>query len=805
MFKNYIKIAFRKLWKERTFTALNVLGLTAAFTAAFLLSLFAVFELSYDQFHKDGDSIYQIYTDEQIPQGIESSISNPVPFAQAFKDEVPGVEKITRVMTGGPTVIINEQSFNINATWADADYLKMFTFPIIAGNSKNPLQNKSDVVLTERASKRFFADIDPIGQTLNLIQEGEQVSVTVTAIVKDLPKYSSLNFDAIFNFTVLPERIYASNIDRWDNHNHEVYIKLKNGIDAAQFEKSTATFSSQHFASDMDTAKRDGAQPNAAGNYRQIKLLPLSDLNFTSFSNNTIEVNKNLTFIVLAIAFLIVFISCVNFINMSVGKGTKRLKEIGMRKTLGASKRQLFLQFWGESIVVFLFSIIIAYCCALLLLPYFQELFRTQATFEILVNPTIISLAILGFFTITLLAGGYPAYIMSKLKTLQALKGKVENSGKNYIRNTLMVVQFCIAILMISGTLVIWNQLEFLRSKDLGFNKEQVIAIPLQSAKKPEQLMQLLRNKLSSEPSVLSISASRNILGLGKDGSRSSSAMGFEHEGREIKTNILNVDYDYPETLDIPIIAGRTHQRSYAADSLSVVINESMAAQFNVENPVGLMLDLDFAQFKVIGVIKDFNFQDLNNSVQPLSLFMSGDTSMKYAYVKVSSNDLEASFDKVKAVWESIEKDQEFLGSYLDENIDRTLRKERNMTTMITSGSILAIILSCIGLFAISLLVVAQRRKEIGIRKVVGATVSNITLLLTKDFIKLVFIAFVIAAPIAYLFSLQWLENYTYRIDLSMWLFVQAGILALMIAIATISIKTIAAAISNPVNSIKTE
>jgi len=476
-----------------------------------------------------------------------------------------------------------------------------------------------------------------------------------------------------------------------------------------------------------------------------------------------------------------------------------------MRKTLGASKRQLFFQFWGESMLVFIISVALAYALAMLLLPSFQELFSTEASFAVLTDPTIIVVAIVGFIIITLLAGGYPALLMSKLETLQALKGKLQASGKNYVRDILIVVQFSIAIVLISGTLVLWNQLEFLRSKDLGFNKEQVIAIPLKSSKDPEKLMQLMRDELSSKPNVLSVTAANNILGMGKDRSRSSSVLGFEYEGREVKTNMLSVDYDYPETLDIPLVAGRTHNRSYAADSLSIVINETMAAQFDVENPLDIVIDLDGPKFQVIGVLEDYNFQELDNSIQPLSLFMNNDAIMRYAYVKVVPGDLQASFDTVKAAWNSIEPDREFLGSYLDENIDRTLMKERYMTTMISSGSILAIVLSCIGLFAISLLVVAQRKKEIGIRKVVGASVSTITVLLTKDFLKLVGIAFLIGAPLAYYFASQWLQNYTYRMDLSIWIFAGAGLIAFFIAIATISVRTIAAAIANPVDSLKTE
>ncbi|PRP66250.1 ABC transporter permease [Nonlabens agnitus] len=805
MFKNYIKIALRNLWKERTFTALNILGLTAAFAVAFILITFTIFELSHDQFHENGDSIYQVYTNEQTPQGTVSGVANPVPFAHALKEEVPGIAHITRFQSGSPSIIIDDKSFTASASWVDPSFFNIFTFPVVAGNANKLLTDKNDAVITEYAAKRFFGEENPIGKSFILQQEGEQVPVTVTAILKDFPDTSSLGFDVIFNFTNLPAGIYADNVDRWDNHNHEVYVQLKDGIDPKTFESSTSAFSALHYANDIANSKRDGAQADPNGNYRQIKLLPLTDINFTSISNGMIKVSKNLQYLILCIALLIIFIASVNFINMSIGKGTKRLKEIGMRKTLGANGRQLFFQFWGESMLVFISSIILAYGIALILLPSFQNLFRTKATFNVLTDPSVLLFMVLGFVIITLLAGGYPALLMSRLETLQALKGKVLNTGKNYLRDSLMVVQFSIAILLISGTLVLWNQLEFLRSKDLGFNKEQVISIPLKSSKDPEQLIKLLRDDLSSKPGIISITAADNILGMAKDNTRSRSVVGFEYEGREIKTDMLSVDYDYPETLDIPLVAGRTHNRNYTADSLSIVVNESMAAQFNVENPLDVVVDLDFAKFNVIGVIKDYNFQNLNNSIEPLTLFMYNGAIMRYAYVKVAPGDLQSSFETVKQSWETIEPDREFIGSFLDENIDRTLQKERYMTTMISSGSILAIVLSCIGLFAISLLVVAQRKKEIGIRKVIGASVSTITVLLTKDFLKLVGIAFLIAAPLAYYFAGQWLQNYIYRMELNIWIFAVAGIIALVIAVATISVRTIAAALANPVDSLKTE
>lgn len=806
MFRNYIKIALRNLWKDRTFTALNIVGLTAAFGVAFLLSMYALFELSYDKFHKNIGSIYEVYTNEQTNKGIESSESNPIPFAGALKEEVPGVEKITRYLTGAPLLTYKGKTFRVGSSWADPEFFEIFSFPIIEGDAKNPITDKNSIALTSTMAATIFGKETPLGKSITIQRGGEEVLVTVTAIVDKIPAASRINFGAILNIKNLPDGFYKENLDRWDSHNHTVFMKLAKGISPIQFEKSTKNFSSLHFADEIASAKRDGAQPNADGNYRQIKLLPVEDQSFIVIKNGLLTVNKTLQYIVLGIAFIILFIASVNFINMSLAKSAQRLREIGMRKTLGAGKTQLFFQFWGESILVFVVAVVFGGLFAFALLKPFQTLFDTKASFISISNPLIIIGAILCVLLITLTAGGYPALLMSRLGTLQALKGKLEVSGKNRIRNILMVIQFSIAIILISGTLVLWQQLDFLKNKDLGFNKQQVIAFPINTKQDHNNVLQLLRNEFDNNPDILSVTAADNILGLGRDGSNMRSVLGFDYKDRELSTNMLWVDYDYPETLDIELLKGRTFNRNYAGDSLSVLINEAMAKELAEEDPLNARFLLaDSIQYTVIGVVKDFNFEELNKGVEPITFFMDGNSPMRYAYVKVAPNNLSQTYEAVKKVWNKIEPDTEFLGSFLDENIDRTLMKERTMTTMISSGSILAIILSCIGLFAISLLVVSQRQKEIGIRKVVGASVATITILLTKDFLKLVGISFVIATPIAWYATSQWLQDYVYRIDLNIWIFVAAGAIALIIAVLTISFRTIQAALKNPVESLKTE
>ena len=806
MIKNYFKIAIRNLWKNRTFTTLNIVGLTVAFGVAILLSTYALFQLSFDQFHENEDSIYQVYSTEQLPDGPEAGTSKSIPFAGALREEVPGVEKITRFNGRGVLVLNGDKELRMTAAYVDPDFFSIFTFPVIKGKKENPIGEKSSVAISEFAANLIFGHTDVLGESIRIITEGKESPFTVSAIIEDMPNQSSIMFDLALDFTNQSDFSYADNIGRWDKENHEVYMQLAEGVTPQQFEKSTEAFTIAHYADDMAAAKRDGAQPDANGNYKQIRLLPIADTSLAQFKDGIATANRTMPYLVLGIAFVIIFIASVNFINMSIAKSTQRLREIGMRKTLGAQKLQLFFQFWGESILVFIISVFLGSLIAAILMDPFKALFNTRATFTSIATPEILFGFIVSLLLITVIAGGYPALLLSKLGTIQALKGKLKISGKNRVRDFLMVLQFGIAILLISGTFVLHNQLEFMRNKDLGFNKEQVVAFALNGKQNDALTMQLLRDELEDNPGILQVTAANNILGLGKDGSRSTSVLGFEHNGRNVYTNMLFVDYDYPETIGLEVMEGRSFDRKFATDSLSVVINEAMARTLQEENPLHTRIYLDDTlSFSIIGVVKDYNFQDLNNTIEPMTLFLNPDRSTRYAYIKVAPKNTTTSFEQIRAAWKKIEPNAEFTGSFLDENINRTLRRERTMTTIISSGAIIAIILSCIGLFAISLLIVAQRRKEIGIRKVVGASVSTITLMLTKDFLKLVGISFLIAAPVAWWLMSKWLQEYPYKIELNIWVFIAAGVLAAVIAVLTVSFKTIKAALQNPVKSLQTE
>lgn len=804
MIKNYLKIAWRNLLKNKVFTLANIVGLTCAFAVAILLTMTALFELSYDQFNENKDSAYQLYLAHQTPRGPEISVSNPVPLAPALKEEVAGIKNIARSVSEDVLITYNAKELSLDAEYVDPSFFDIFTYPTLMGNSKNPLPNKNSVGVTEEGAKKIFGTTDNvIGKTISLKIGREEQPFTIASVLSDTPSNSSVDFEIVVPFENHPE--YLPNKDRWDSQFHPIYLQLEKGVSVAQFEENTIPFTTLHYKGGIESDIRDGAVPNADGRYKQFHLMPITDRHFASYTTGTAKVIRIFPYMILGIALVIIFIVSANFINMSIALSEKRLKEIGMRKTLGAIKKQLFFQFWLESLLVFAVSVLLGMVVSNLLLNPFKTLFNTKASFADVTQPSVIILFALAIFTITLIAGGYPALLMSKLGTLRALKGKLD-VGKNRLRNGLIVLQFTIAILLITGTLVLHGQIEFMRNKDLGYNKEQVVSIPLNGKKNGYSVVDLLRDELKNNPDILSVSGADNNLGRGRDGSQSSSMMGFDYKGRGVVTNALTVDYDYVKTLDLQLVAGRMFDRDFATDSLSLVINESMAKQLGDEDPLSITIPMDDnVTYSVIGVVKDFNFQDISRKIQPLTLFMNKDWDLYYAYVKVAPKNIANSFDAVKSAWEKVEPQAEFLGSFLDENVDRTFRREKTMATIITSGSILGILLSCIGLFAISMLVVAQRTKEIGVRKVIGASISSVALLLTKDFLKLVAIAFLIATPIAWYFLNEWLQNYATHVSLSPLFFLGAGLLATLIAFITVGTRTIKAASANPVKSLRTE
>jgi ABC-type lipoprotein release transport system permease subunit len=805
MIKNYFKIAWRNLWKHRTFSLIIVIGMATAFAAAILLSLTAQQELTFDHFHKNKDHLYQVYIEERNPHGIERGSTMPTPLTPALKKEYSDIVHISRYGSGGGELVrYKDKELDLTNRAVDPDFLRMFSFPAVAGNQKEPLKELTDVAITENCAKNLFGKEEAVGKTIEIKMDDGWRSFRVSAVLKDLPVNSSFRFDLLTRFENFPG--YKENIDRWDNSNHEVYVQLQNSVTQASIEKRFPAFSQQYMAEKIKELKRDGAKPDADGAYVRLRLIPLTDIHFTSVSNTGGEVNKFYPYLLLIIAGFILFIACVNFVNLSLARSFTRAKEIGLRKVMGALRWQLIAQFWGEALIVTLMALMAGIALAYWLLPYYQASFYPRLSMGVLTSPLFLAYMTGGFLFITLLAGGYPAWIVSAFNTVLTVKGKLVTGRKHLLRNTLMVVQFVLSSLLIICTFIAWQQLQYLRNKPLGYNKEQIISIPIGSTIESAKAIELMRARLAREPRVISVSAADINMGRGLDGSSRTSMVGFDYKDRNVKTHWQLVDYDYLKTFGIQLLEGRDFSREYGTDSLAVVINEQMAKQLGEKSAVGALLPTSpGTNLRVIGVVKDFHFKSLHREIAPLTMSIGHNWPLEYIFVRVQPGALASSMDIVKKAWKEVDPKSMFEASFLDENTDRQYQKETKLSKIFMSGALLTILISCMGLFAIVLLVIVQRTREIGIRKVLGAGVTHIVALVSKDFIKLVAIAFVIATPIAWYAMHNWLQDFAYRIKIEWWVFVLAGLVALLIAFITLSFQSIKAALKNPVKSLSTE
>ncbi|EHQ26293.1 ABC transporter permease [Mucilaginibacter paludis] len=804
MIRNYIKIAWRSLWKHKSFAFINITGMAVAFAAAILLALTAFYELSFDAFHQHKNNIYQIYREEQEAKGLENSSSLPIPLTPALKASFPDLVHISRFGDNGGSVIrYQNKEFNYSVRAVDEDFLKMFSFPLVKGNASQPLKNLNDLVLSQNTAKSIFKTEQPVGKVVEVRINNEWRAFNVSAIVDDAPKNSSIDFDALARFEQFP--YYERDKNRWDSSTHIAYIQLPDHVSQNQFEQKLKQFAHQYFADNIKRLKNDGGQPDNEGEYLRFRLVPLTDIHFNKIVASAGSTNKFYPVLLLLISVFILFIATVNFINLSLGRAFIRAKEIGVRKVMGARLAQILTQFCSESFIICTFSLILGGLLVAWLLPYYQQIFNQQLSLAILKSGSVICYFTAGFVSISLLAGGYPAWLMSSYKITQTVKGKINTGRSNSMRNGLMMVQFVLSCLLIICTTIAWQQLNFLRQKPLGYNKNQVISIPIGDNIDPERALYLMRTQLAGKPEVVSITGTDMNMGRGRDNSSSNSMMSFDYKGKTVKSNWRRIDYDYIKTLGLTLISGRDFSKQFGNDTAAVVINQTMASQLGVKNPVGTYLPVDGEKLQVIGVVNDFNFQSLQKKIEPLTFVIQPKWGLSYIFVRVKPDNLPASMAAVTSTWKKINPKAESAASFLDENVDRQYKKEDRLSKIFVSGAMLTIIISCMGLFAIAVLVISQRTKELGIRKVLGAGVFTIVSLIVKDFVRLIVISAIIASPIAWYAMSQWLQDFAYRITISWWVFAFAGGIAILIAVITVSFQSVKAALANPVKSLRSE
>lgn len=793
--------------QHRTYTGINVFGLAVAFLCSILLFLNSKFELSFDDFYKDPDKIFKIYKRaEHMSDGEKLITGMSYPVTPALKEEIPEIEGVSRYGSGGGGVEYKDKKVSIQTNLVDNDFFSIFSIPFVKGNKHTPLTDLGNAVISESAAKIIFNKEEPLGKRIKVKVDDRWKEVTVSAVVRDCPKNASVYYNVLVNSRLSSQ--YAENKDNWYASSHDIYIKLKGNGNQRSVEDKLRLMLKKYNAIDSVYMKGAGYLRDDKGAYQSYRLLPLSEFHYHKSIGSGNVISRSYVYTILLVSFLILSIACFNFINLNIARSFTRSKEVGVRKSLGAGKRQIFIQIWSESLLVCIISLLIGLVAAMLVFPSFNQLFGARLSLDFFYQPSTLLILLLGLLFVSLFAGGYPAYVISRLNAVSVLKGAVSLKKPGVFRNSLIIFQFAVACFLMSCTLVAYKQFEFMRTMPLGFHKESVISVPLANAERGRAILSGFRNRLASEPSIISISGANMNIGVGKDGSRSKSTTSFVYKDKGMSANWMTVDYDFLKTLGIDLLDGRDFSKDYGTDSLTgVLITESLAKQFAEKEVAGLSFSIDsgIPDYSIVGVIADFHLYSLHQESEPLVLDLSGREPIRYAFIKTSVANAVQAMNAVEKVYKELEPGKEFKASFLDDNTNNWYTKEKQLSILLAISAAIAVVLSCLGLFALALLMIRQRVKEIGVRKVLGASVFNINALLVKEFLKLVLISILVACPFAWWIMKLWLQDFPYHTGLSIWLFLSIGAVVIFISLLTVCFHTIKAATSNPVKSLRTE
>ena len=806
MVQNYFKTAWRSLRKNKTFTTLNIIGLSIGVACSLLIALYVLDELSYDRFNTRADQIYRI--DEQVKFGDFSYNGAEVPgiVGPVFARDFPSIVQYTRFRTT-PGIVIRKGAESIRedrAVYADSSLFDVFSLEMIAGDKKTALTAPHSLVITESTARKYFASLDVIGKTLLL---DDTSNYKITGVIKDIPTQSHFNFDF---FMPMCEQ-EGSRSDTWLTYNFQTYLLLKPGTDIRQFEKKLNTAMGQYltpeFKSKLNTTGDDFRK---AGNYITCSLMPLTRIHLYSDLQDELGINGNIRYVYIfaAIAVFILLIACINFMNLSTASSANRAREVGVRKVLGGQQNSLIAQFLVESFVACLLSFVMAVGFAALLLPLFDQVAGKQIHASMLVHPSILLGVILLLVLVSLISGAYPAFFLASFRPIKVLKGDLSAGFKGSgLRNSLVVFQFTISVVLMVGTVVIYKQLQYIRDKDLGFNKEQVLT--LQNTGALGDNTRAFKNDLLQMPGVKNVTSSGFLPVTGYRTSQGfMTSPAFDGKNFTLM-QYWHVDDRYLPTFQVQMKSGRNFSPQYPTDSTAVIINEAAAKIFGGTNPLNkklyMLTDLkgQSVAYNVIGVIKDFNFNSLHEQVAPLVLDLQQNNGGMA--VRISTNDIPGLLNAIKTKWKSMVSSQPFSYAFLDEEFNKQYSVDQRMGTIVLSFSLLAIVIACLGLFGLVTFAAEQRVKEIGIRKVLGAAIPDIFMLLSKDFVKLLVLSICIASPIAWWAMTRWLQDFAYRTNIGWWMFAAVGAVCLLIALATISFQAIKAAVANPVNSLRAE
>ena len=804
MFKIYFKIALRNLRKNKAFSFINIIGLATGLTCFMLIAVYVYSELNYDRYPAEAKNIYRINLsvtgngDVAVYPNVDNAVG------EGIKNAFPEVKAFTRIAQASDFVKYNDRQFKEDhLAFADSNFLQIFSIPLIEGNEADALVQPNSVVITKALAKKYFGNDEALGKVLAIGIRGAVYKVT--GIIDKVPDDSHFHFDAFLSLSTF----HITN-GTWSNIGFYTYALLNKNADPkqleAKFTQLVAKYVVPEVQHDMGVSLAEAQKSVITFIF---SLQPLTDIHLYSHTKYELEPNGDIQYVYVfsALAIFILLLACVNFTNLSTARAFKRAREVGIRKVLGSEKKQLVWQFLSESVLLTLFAMLCAFVLIFLLLPYFNELAGKNISFGFFMNYRLILLMLCVSMFAGIIAGIYPAFFLSSFNTINVLKGSVSAQGsqRKLLRSSLVVFQFFISTALIIATIIVYQQLHYMQNKKLGYDKDQVLF--LQDARLLGNNQTAFEQELLRDNHVVSASISRYVPGgIMMDGTEIY-PKDENGNGKEIHGNIYHVDYDYLKTLGIPIVRGRNFSRDFPTDSSSgVLINEEAVRDLGWSriNPVGkTIISSGQHELKVIGVVADFNYASVKEKVAPLMMKLGG--NFGGLILKIKTTDINGFLANLKKQWNALNPEGPLGYTFLDDTFAKMYASEIRTQQIFSAFAVIAILIASLGLFGLSAFVIEQRTKEIGIRKVLGASVQSVLLLVSKEFISLVGIAFIISIPVTWWAMDKWLQDFAYRINISWWIFATAGILAIFIAALTVSFQQIKAAVANPVKSLRTE
>ena len=794
MFKNYLKIALRSIKKQKAYSLINIIGLTVGIAVFLLIGLYVKHELSFDRYHENASQIYRVVRGENNNIETGYSTTSP-PLAAALKKEIPDFVQTARIANVENILVShNEKHFAEDKLfWADNEIFDIFSFDFLKGNKSTALSDPLGVVITESTARKYFGDADPLGKTLSINWGAD---FTVSAVVEDMPANSHFSMDLIAPIQKFFQ-VTGNDESKWTSNYVYTYALLHEDANPTLVENKIGEFENKYFSGYFEDKVP-----------RFFYLQAITEIHLHSHRRQELEANSDFkgVLIYLTAGILILLIACINYINLTTAKSSERFKEVGMRKVLGAKKVHLLKQFMGESFVMAFIAMLLSFGVVQTTLPGFNSLMKTQLSLNLIDQPEIILYLLLLALTVGLLAGFFPSRIISGMKPLGILN-RVGFSGKERhvfsTRNVLVVMQFSVSVILIILTIGVGKQLEFIQGKDMGYSKEQIVTVKSIDGSIRKNI-QSIKNELLKHPNILNVAASES-LPHNISNSTVPDWLCFA-DGSCTSTYYNEADYDFLDLYGIDIVEGRNFSRDFASDRNGVfIVNEALVKTGIWENPIGQEIDhWNGAKGKVVGVFKDFHSQSLHSEIAPLYIYLS-EANFSNISVKVGAGNISSTIAYIENTFRQFSPDMPFQYSFFDEEFEQVYKTEQRQGKIYSYFSYIAIMISCLGLFGLATYIAEKRRKEIGVRKVNGAKVSEVLIMLNKDFIKWVLIAFIIATPVAYYAMNKWLENFAYKTTLSWWVFALAGFMALAIALLTVSWQSWKAATRNPVEALRYE